>query len=177
MPNDDWSFMPPTPPFVIPPPEVKAQEVTYTFANAEGTAVIRNDGAVIPNDPDNADWIAYQEWVALGGVTMPYIPPPPLKPPPISRRQFYQELANMGSITQNSALGTMKTGALPNEIDNYIKSNNVPDDREFEANMFFVGAQSIPIDHEFVIGLAAYLNTENTTPEAMEAMWLRAAKL
>jgi hypothetical protein len=83
----------------------------------------------------------------------------------------------MGSITQNSALGTMKTGALPNEIDNYIKSSNVPNEREFEANMFFVGAQTISIDDEWVQGLAAYLNTENTTPEAMEAMWLRAAKL
>jgi len=30
----------------------------------------------IPNDPANEDWIAYQEWLAEGGVPDPYVPPP-----------------------------------------------------------------------------------------------------
>jgi hypothetical protein len=46
-------------------------------------AVIRNeDGAFIPNDPRNQDWIEYQEWLADGGVPDPYMPPSPVPPTP-----------------------------------------------------------------------------------------------
>lgn len=39
--------------------------------------VIRNsDGAFIPNDPANRDWMEYQDWLAGGGVPDPYVPPP-----------------------------------------------------------------------------------------------------
>jgi hypothetical protein len=36
--------------------------------------------ACIPPDPENMDWIAYQKWLAEGGVPDPYVEPPP--PPP-----------------------------------------------------------------------------------------------
>lgn len=40
-------------------------------------AVIRTaDGATIPNDPDNRDWIEYQDWLDDGGVPDPYVKPP-----------------------------------------------------------------------------------------------------
>jgi hypothetical protein len=43
-------------------------------------AVIRTaDGALIPADPANRDWIEYQDWLVAGGVPDPYVPP---KPPP-----------------------------------------------------------------------------------------------
>jgi hypothetical protein len=48
-------------------------------------AVIRTeDGACIPNDPANRDWVEYQEWLTDGGVPDPYVPPepPPPNPPP-----------------------------------------------------------------------------------------------
>ncbi len=39
-------------------------------------SVIRtDDGAAIPNDPANRDWIAYQDWLAAGGVSDPVKPP------------------------------------------------------------------------------------------------------
>jgi hypothetical protein len=28
--------------------------------------VLRSAGGSIPNDPDNRDWVAYQEWLAAG---------------------------------------------------------------------------------------------------------------
>jgi hypothetical protein len=46
-------------------------------------AVIRTeDGACIPNDPANRDWVEYQEWLTDGGVPDPYVPPEPLPPNP-----------------------------------------------------------------------------------------------
>lgn len=39
--------------------------------------VTREDGAFIPNDPANADWQAYQAWVAAGGKTAPIPGPSP----------------------------------------------------------------------------------------------------
>jgi hypothetical protein len=33
-----------------------------------------SDGALIPNDPLNRDWVAYQEWVAAGNQPTPAQP-------------------------------------------------------------------------------------------------------
>jgi hypothetical protein len=50
---------------------------------ATDQAVIRTaDGAFIPNDPANRDWLEYQDWLAAGGVPDPYVPPPDPPPPP-----------------------------------------------------------------------------------------------
>jgi hypothetical protein len=53
-------------------------------------SVIRTeDGACIPNDPANRDWVEYQQWLAVGGVPDPYAPPPPSPPaPPTSEQQI-----------------------------------------------------------------------------------------
>jgi hypothetical protein len=42
---------------------------------ATDSTVIRNlDGAYIPNDPGNRDWVEYQQWLEAGGVPDP-VPP------------------------------------------------------------------------------------------------------
>jgi hypothetical protein len=52
--------------------------MAYTLTN--GTSVTRDDGAWIPNDPGNADWQAYQVWLAAGNTPSPA---PPAVPPPV----------------------------------------------------------------------------------------------
>ncbi len=39
--------------------------MTYTLL-PNSTSVLRGDGAIIPNDPGNADWQAYQAWLGAG---------------------------------------------------------------------------------------------------------------
>ena len=47
-----------------------------TYALASGGVVRLIDGAFIPADPDNADWQAYQLWVAEGNTPRPLSPGP-----------------------------------------------------------------------------------------------------
>jgi hypothetical protein len=37
----------------------------------EGGGVMRSDGAGIPPDPANYDWLRYLDWVAAGNVPVP----------------------------------------------------------------------------------------------------------
>jgi hypothetical protein len=52
----------------------------YVRATIEGDDRIH----MIPNDPLNQDWVAYQEWLALGNKPNPAPPPPkPSKAPTV----------------------------------------------------------------------------------------------
>jgi hypothetical protein len=49
---------------------------TYTLI-ANSTSILRSDGAVIPNDPNNTDYANYLKWVAAGNTVNP-VPGPTL---------------------------------------------------------------------------------------------------
>jgi len=53
-------------------------QLTATDQNVIRTA----DGACIPNDPANRDWVEYQKWLEDGGVPDPYVAPPTPSPEP-----------------------------------------------------------------------------------------------
>jgi hypothetical protein len=54
----------------------------YKLAN-DGGVIRLSDNAKIPNDPNNKDWIAYQDFLKKGGVPLPSDPPAIDPMPPI----------------------------------------------------------------------------------------------
>lgn len=58
-----------------------------------GSAVLRvADGAFVPSDPLNRDWIAYQGWLDAGNTPDP-APPPPASYVPPTPRQWLERLS------------------------------------------------------------------------------------
>lgn len=135
--------------------------------------VVRNaDNAWIPNDPANRDRQDYQSWLAAGGVPDPYVPPPPPVPEIISDRQFFQQLAVQGVITQAEALAAVKTGTIPTALQNLISA--LPADQQFGATMIVSGATTFNRSHALTIAIGqAY----GWTAAQMDALWMAAAAL
>jgi hypothetical protein len=58
-------------------------------------SVIRTaDGACIPNDNANRDWVEYQDWLSSGGVPEPYVEPPVVPPQPTSEQTILYDHEN-----------------------------------------------------------------------------------
>lgn len=56
--------------------------------STRGLSVHRDqDGAMIPADPNNSDWQAYQDWLSAGNTPAPAIPQMPAVPTKVTNRQ------------------------------------------------------------------------------------------
>lgn len=52
--------------------EYNYQQLTNVNGSIDESTILRlPDHAFIPNDPDNTDWQAYQEWLAAGNTPLP----------------------------------------------------------------------------------------------------------
>jgi hypothetical protein len=120
------------------------------------TAILDADGTIINliELKDGAEWsppggcstvVGDYE---IGGLLQAgvYTPPAPpsaespgaLAPSSISDRQFFQELAVSGIITQAEALAAVKTGDVPAALAAIVSA--MPDDQQFAAQMILSGA-------------------------------------
>ena len=70
----------------------------YTYALTSNTTILRSDGASIPPDPANSDYVQYLAWVAEENTPTPYTPPAPAIPQTVSAFQAKAALLSAGLI-------------------------------------------------------------------------------
>lgn len=92
--------------------------------------------------------------------------------PPISKRQFYQQLAVAGIITQDEALAVLATGALPPAL--AVIVGKMAADQQFPAKMALIGGGDFDRNHPLTIAIGA---ARGMTPAQIDAFFNAAAAL
>ena len=116
----------------------------YRLIDDNGAVIRSIDCATIPNDPANRDRVEYHAWVEAGGVPDPYVAPPTPVPQSISDRQFFQQLAVAGIISQDQALAS-NAAVIPAPLLAIIDA--MPSDQQFAAKMLVSGATVFERNH------------------------------
>jgi hypothetical protein len=70
----------------------------FTYALTANTMILRSDGTYIPPDPHNADYVAYEAWIAAGNTPTSYVAPPPAVAPVIAQSAQSLQLANAKTL-------------------------------------------------------------------------------
>lgn len=73
----------------------------YKLTNTE--MILREDGACIPPDPENADYAAYLTWISAGNTPDPADPPPVVVPQSVTMAQGQAALYRQGKLDQVQA--------------------------------------------------------------------------
>ena len=80
--------------------------MSYIYVLTSGTSILRSDGASIPPDTANSDYVQYLAWVAAGNTPTPYTPPAPAIPQTVSAFQAKAALLNAGLMPAITAYMT-----------------------------------------------------------------------
>lgn len=100
-------------------------------------------------------------------------PPPVPVPPIISDRQFFQQAAVLGIITQAEALAAVKTGTLPTVLQDIIDAE-ADADKRFAMSMMLSGATIFERAHPMTDPIGEALGM---TVEQIDQFFIAAATL
>lgn len=96
----------------------------------------------------------------------------PAIPSEISDRQFFHVLAKRGMITQQEALSAVKTGDMPQALENLILS--LPEEARFDARILLEGAVTFRRDHPLTL---AFGQGFGLTSAQIDELWIEASQL
>lgn len=137
--------------------------------------VILSDGAfqdpvnlIVPSD------IAEPGWAYDGAAKTFSPPPPPVEPVPeeVSDRQFFEELANEGAISEAEALAYVAAGVIPKTLNDAIAE--LPAAIQFTARMQVIGANNFYRSAPIAETIGQLLGKSGAD---LDDLWRRAAKL
>lgn len=95
-------------------------------------------------------------------------------PETISDRQFFQQLAVLGEITQDEALGAVQIGEIPERL--AIAIDTLPAQARFSAKMQVSGAVIFHRHHPTTLALANAMSPPWSSDQ-LDALWAAAALL
>lgn len=95
-------------------------------------------------------------------------------PEVISDRQFFQELAALGEISQDEALAAVQIGAIPARLATAI--NTLPAQARFSAKMQVSGAVTFHRHHPTTLALAQAMSPPWSSDQ-LDTLWAAAALL
>ncbi len=165
------------------PPIIAERQVRpgfFLLASAPGLAgevasIERATGALVAGDSDVIGARLDPAWAGAAPVIVaPVIEPQPEEPVPasISDRQFAQQLAVLGTITEAEAIAWAARGDLPDAMEAAIAS--LPRDAQFSARMLLSSATLYERAHPLAYVLAGLLGYDH---EALDDLWRAAAVL
>ncbi len=137
-----------------------------------GVIAIGDDGNEYHIPDVNTDVSPWPEYLKAGGTLGAYIPSTEPVPSTISDRQFFQQLAVGGLITESEALAAVQTGTLPAAIVAFI--DQLPDEQQFPASMLLTGATSFERAYPLT---EAFLAMYEMDGEHIDQLWRDAIQL
>lgn len=100
-------------------------------------------------------------------------PKPPVIIPEISDRQFFQQAAIQGMITQEEALAAVQTGSIPANLQSIVDTIQ-NESEKFAATMILSGATTFNRNHPLTETIGDYLGM---TSDQIDSFFLDASRL
>ena len=80
----------------------------YQLTATDSSVIRTEDGACIPNDPANRDWVEYQEWLEEGNEPDPYVEPEIPEPAPTPEQEIMFDHENRLRVIEGEPPLTME---------------------------------------------------------------------